>query len=67
MSAPARSSAEFRSIQAAYADTLFTEAEKTDDISDKRNLYDQIAKSPTIDSERRSRALKRLEERVNEG
>lgn len=59
---PARSSSEFRNIQAAYADELFTQAEKTDDISDKRSLYDQIAKSPTIDSERRSRALKRLTE-----
>jgi pSer/pThr/pTyr-binding forkhead associated (FHA) protein len=55
-----RGGAEFRAIQSAYADQLFEQAEKASDPADKRSLYDQIARSPTIDGGRRSRAAEQL-------
>jgi pSer/pThr/pTyr-binding forkhead associated (FHA) protein len=58
--AEVRGGGEFRAIQGAYADLLFEEAEKATDPADKRSLYDQIARSPTIDGARRSRAAERL-------
>ncbi len=58
--AGARESTVFRNIQATYADSLFAEAEKTEDLADKRSLLDQIASSPTIDGGRRNRAAELL-------
>lgn len=58
--AAVRDSGEFRAIQSAYADQLFEQAEKASDPADKRSLYDQIARSPTIDGARRSRAAEQL-------
>lgn len=58
--AAARESNDFRAIQAAYADALFAQAAAVDDPADKRSLYDQIARSPTIDPARRSRAAEQL-------
>src|SRR5690606_17610417 len=56
----ARASADFRAIQAAYADHLFRLAEASGDRAEKRTLYDEIARSPTIDPDRRRRAADRL-------
>ncbi|MFO7180012.1 MAG: FHA domain-containing protein [Pseudomonadota bacterium] len=56
----ARMSPDFRAIQAAYADHLFELAETSTDRAEKRTLYDEIARSPAIDSERRRRAADRL-------
>jgi pSer/pThr/pTyr-binding forkhead associated (FHA) protein len=60
--ASARESSVFRRIQSAYADLLFEQAEKTEDLADKRGLLDQIAKSPSIDGARRNRAAELLNE-----
>jgi pSer/pThr/pTyr-binding forkhead associated (FHA) protein len=57
---PMRNSAEFRAIQAAYADHLFELAEKATHPADKRALYDEIARNTSIDSPRRQRANDRL-------
>jgi pSer/pThr/pTyr-binding forkhead associated (FHA) protein len=58
--AVARSSQEFRAIQAAYADHLFELADKASHPADKRALYDEIARTASIDSVRRQRANDRL-------
>ncbi|HET9954470.1 MAG TPA: FHA domain-containing protein [Polyangiaceae bacterium] len=58
--APSRASSDFRTIQAAYADYLFTLADQTSEPREKRNLYNEIARSPSIDSARRSRAEEQL-------
>ncbi len=58
--AAARETSDFRIIQAAYADFLFAEADKATDPADKRALFDQIARSPTVDAGRRNRALEQL-------
>jgi pSer/pThr/pTyr-binding forkhead associated (FHA) protein len=68
--APGRNTAEFRAIQAAYADHLFELADKATHPADKRALYDEIARTTSIDSARRQRANDRLnalgmEEAVN--
>ncbi|HLV19846.1 MAG TPA: FHA domain-containing protein [Polyangiaceae bacterium] len=52
----ARQSGEFRQIEAAWADALFAEAEATDDVDRKLELFDRIASSTTVDSVRRKRA-----------
>jgi len=56
----ARSSPDFRAIQAAYADHLFGLADKATHPADKRAFYDEIARTPSIDSARRQRANDRL-------
>jgi hypothetical protein len=56
----ARSSPDFRAIQAAYADHLFDLADKATHPADKRAFYDEIARTPSIDSARRQRANDRL-------
>jgi len=58
--AASRDTSDFRAIQAAYAEFLFAEAEKATDPADKRGFYDQIARSPTIDRTRRTRAAEQL-------
>lgn len=58
--AAARSSADFRMIQAAYADHLFGLAENASDTADKHALYDEIARTPSIDAARRIRATQAL-------
>jgi pSer/pThr/pTyr-binding forkhead associated (FHA) protein len=58
--ASARESADFKAIQAAYADHLFELSEQAQDPSDKRALLDEIARSPTVDSARRKRAASAL-------
>lgn len=55
-----RETSDFRQIQAAYADSLFAEADRASDAADKRALYDQIARAPTIDRGRRNRAAEQL-------
>lgn len=55
-----RETSDFRQIQAAYADALFAEADRASDPADKRALYDQIARAPTIDRGRRNRAAEQL-------
>ncbi|HET9931936.1 MAG TPA: FHA domain-containing protein [Polyangiaceae bacterium] len=55
-----RETSDFRQIQAAYADYLFTQADQASDAADKRALYDQIARAPTIDRGRRNRAAEQL-------
>jgi hypothetical protein len=55
-----RDTSDFRQIQAAYADYLFAQADQASDAADKRALYDQIARAPTIDRGRRNRAAERL-------
>lgn len=57
---PARNSGTFKSIQAAYADHLFEQAHQATDPMRKRALYDEIARSPTVDPVRRKRAADRL-------
>jgi hypothetical protein len=58
--ASARQSMEFKEIQAAYADHLFALAEKSEDASDRRALYDEIARSTSVDLARRNRAAAAL-------
>jgi len=58
--APARAGNEFRKIQSAYADALFQQADSAADLADKRSLYDQIARSPSVDGGRRSKAAQLL-------
>jgi pSer/pThr/pTyr-binding forkhead associated (FHA) protein len=60
--AAVRERGDFRAIQSAYADLLFAQADKATDLADKRSLYDQIARSPTIDGARRNRAAEQLAE-----
>jgi pSer/pThr/pTyr-binding forkhead associated (FHA) protein len=52
----ARHSPEFRRIEASWADSLFSEAERESDPVKKRALLEHVAKSTTIDSVRRARA-----------
>jgi hypothetical protein len=53
----ARHSPEFRRIEATWADSLFAEAEREEDPIEKRALLEQVAKSTSVDSVRRSRAV----------
>jgi hypothetical protein len=56
----ARKTIEYRQIQGAWADALFTKANATNDATEKRALLDQIARAPSVDSIRRKRAANEL-------
>ncbi len=56
----ARQSPEFREIEARWADSLFTQAADEMDSIRKRALYDRIAKSASVDSDRRQRAVNEI-------
>jgi pSer/pThr/pTyr-binding forkhead associated (FHA) protein len=56
----ARKSADFRQIEAAWADSLLAQASATNDPAQKRALLDQIARSTSVDSIRRNRAANDL-------
>jgi hypothetical protein len=55
-----RDSAEFKSIYAAWADSLFEQAAATSDPAQKRALLDEIARATGVDSARRKRAANEL-------
>jgi pSer/pThr/pTyr-binding forkhead associated (FHA) protein len=61
-----RDSAEFRAIHGAWADSLFEQAANAPDLAQKRSLLDQIARATSVDSTRRKRAAKELENLVSE-
>jgi hypothetical protein len=56
----ARKSADYRQIQAAWADALFAKAEASRDPAQKRAILDQIARATSVDSVRRKRAANEL-------
>jgi pSer/pThr/pTyr-binding forkhead associated (FHA) protein len=56
-----RQSADFKAIQDAWADALFTKAGASQDPSEKRALLDRVASSPSVDPGRRKRAAGELE------
>lgn len=56
-----RQSADFKLIQAAWADDLFGKAAASNDLSEKRALLDRIASAPTLDPARRKRAAAELD------
>ena len=55
-----RESADFRDIEARWADLLLAQAAKETDPERKRALFDQVAKTTTVDSTRRKRAADRM-------
>jgi hypothetical protein len=55
-----RDSSEFKSIYAAWADSLFDQAASTSDPAQKRALLDEIAKATGVDQPRRKRAANEL-------
>jgi len=56
----ARQSPAFRGIEARWADSLFGRAAEEPDPALKRELFDQIAKSTSVDSVRRKRAANEI-------
>jgi pSer/pThr/pTyr-binding forkhead associated (FHA) protein len=56
-----RNSADFKLIQAAWADDLFGKAAASGDAAEKRSLLDKIARSATLDPVRRKRAANELD------
>ncbi|HEY4156493.1 MAG TPA: hypothetical protein VGM29_00290, partial [Polyangiaceae bacterium] len=56
----ARKSADFRQIEAAWADSLLAQASAASDPAQKRALLDQVARSTSVDSIRRNRAANDL-------
>lgn len=52
----------YRSIEGRWADALMEAAEKEADVDAKRGLLDQVAKSPSVDQARRTRAASALAE-----
>jgi len=56
----ARKTADFRQIEGAWADDLFTKASAEPDPTQKRALLDQISRSTSVDSIRRKRAADEL-------
>jgi pSer/pThr/pTyr-binding forkhead associated (FHA) protein len=59
-SSNARKTADYRQIQAAWADALFAQAAASQDPTQKRALLDQIARATSVDSVRRKRAANDL-------
>ncbi len=55
-----RDTPEFRAIQSTWADQLLTRAGQVEDLSEKRELLDQVARAPEVDSSRRRRAASDL-------
>jgi pSer/pThr/pTyr-binding forkhead associated (FHA) protein len=55
-----RRSADFRAIQAGWADALFAKASATSDTNEKRTALDQIARATSVDSARRERAASEI-------
>jgi pSer/pThr/pTyr-binding forkhead associated (FHA) protein len=55
-----RRSADFRKIQAAWADAIFAKAAASEDASEKRALLDKIARATSVDSARRERAASEI-------
>ena len=55
-----RKTADYRQIQGAWADALFTKAADSKDPAQKRALLDQIARATNVDSVRRKRAANEL-------
>ena len=58
----ARDTAEYREIQSAWADSLFEAASRAADDTERRDIFDKIAKSEGVDSTRRKRAVRMLAE-----
>jgi pSer/pThr/pTyr-binding forkhead associated (FHA) protein len=56
-----RNSADFKLIQAAWADDLFGKAAASSDPAEKRTLLDTIARSTSVDPARRKRAASELD------
>ncbi len=56
-----RTSADFKLIQAAWADDLFGKAAASADPAEKRTLLDKIARSASLDPARRKRAATELD------
>jgi hypothetical protein len=59
-SSNARQTADYRQIQAAWADALFAKAEATNDPAEKRAYLDQVSRATNVDSVRRKRAAAAL-------
>jgi len=55
-----RDTAEFRAIQATWADLLLDRASKTEDPAEKRKLLEEVARATAVDSIRRKRAANDL-------
>ncbi len=54
-------------IEAAWADHLFDQASRSEELSERRSILDRIAKSPTVDSARRKSAADALAKLDMEG
>jgi len=56
-SSPVRESPEFKEIENNWADFMFGKADATDDVDEKRKIYNAIADTTTLGAERRQKAL----------
>ncbi len=56
----AREEADFKAVEAAWADSLFAQVEQVEDLAEKRKLLNQIATTPSVDAERRKKALQMM-------
>jgi len=56
----ARKTADFRQIQGAWADALFSKAQASEDPAQKRAFLDRVARATNVDSVRRKRAANEL-------
>ncbi|HYQ30385.1 MAG TPA: hypothetical protein VER04_24315, partial [Polyangiaceae bacterium] len=59
-SSNARKTADYRQIQGAWADALFSKAAESQDPAQKRGFLDQISRATNVDSVRRKRAANEL-------
>lgn len=59
---PLRRSPEFREVERAWAELLLETAEKTDDLTERRQLLDSVARAESVPSELRDTAFTRLQE-----
>jgi len=57
---PVRETEDFRDIEARWADAMFERVEATDDDDEKRRLLTTVSQTPTVDADRRKKAVDML-------
>jgi hypothetical protein len=61
-SSPLRDSADFKGIEARWADLMLARADAEQDVTKRRALLDEVARAQTVDGARRKRAADKLQQ-----
>ena len=59
---PARTSQDFRTIEAQWADSRIDDAETAEDLEEKQRILEEVSRASSVDAERRKRAADALVE-----